>query len=415
MSFKLTLSSRFISIFSASSYFALSLTSLSLLPTVNAKDGGPLRELIAAGNFNLDPVSLITLFFDEPEKDLLTISGDLTLLSGFGLFVNPTTLWNEYRKLNPGEGLEYYNPTAKIRSYIESHQVNKFIIALGEGHRNCGVIVDLYSLQGNRKRLWWPARFSWEWWILRPLMLAALIVIAGISEDFWGIGAIGALLAGQFIAIFKSILDATKLPSEGQDKSIQHNIFFLSNNVCMIIRCRGRLFAECSSHLTSRTANPGIWKILTTITFLTGVLFVGFTTLNFKIAYLSAHAIQAVLISFAANELSETLGERTIVNRTYWEQADDPNPPLLPRRREAYVWACEVTGAGTEWLKEWDLAAGGVLEYVKNKVGKSERKYIVPERLDSTGDREKEPVTQNTRAASPPSQFDSLRKPPVAQ
>lgn len=356
------------------------LACLSWLPTVQAKDGAPLREIIS--DLDLDPVSLITLFFDEPEKELLDKSGDLTLLSGLGLFVNPSTLWNEYKTLLPGQGLEYYNPGKSIKSSIESHQVNTFIVTLGNGHRNKGLIVDLYALPG-RRSLWFPKDPSWEWWLLRPLMLAALIVIAGVSEDFWGIGAIGALLLGQFVAISKSVLDAKKLPQEGDNKEIQTNVFFLSNNVTMIVRCRGDLFRQGTSHLTSRTNDPVVWRIITTITFLAGILFVGFTELNFKIAYLSAHALQAILIAIASKQPVE---ERVIINRTVWEQTANKEAPKLERRREAYVWACKATGVmNTKWLQEWDLAAGPTLDWVNAQLanGTADR-YVIPQRKDAS-------------------------------
>src|SRR5579862_3125536 len=40
---------------------------------------------------SLDPVSLVTLFFDAAEKALIERSGDLTVTACVGLFVNPTT------------------------------------------------------------------------------------------------------------------------------------------------------------------------------------------------------------------------------------------------------------------------------------------------------------------------------------
>lgn len=109
-------------------------------------------------------------------------------------------------KLLPSQGLTYYNPQMEIRSTIENHQVNTFIAALGSEHRDCGITVNLLPLL-SRRSFWWPQSPTWEWWLLRPDMLIALVVIAAVSEDSWGIGAIMALLAGQIIAISRSIYD----------------------------------------------------------------------------------------------------------------------------------------------------------------------------------------------------------------
>ena len=363
----------------------------NILQAVHAKSHAVLPPIIS--EFSLDPVSLITLFFDEPEKELLNKSGDLTLLSGFGLFVNPSSLWNEYRILLPGQGLEYYNPGKHIRSTIENQQVNLFLTALGNGYKNRGIIIDLYPLTGQRS-LWWPKHLGWEWWLLRPLMLFALILIAGLSEDYWGIGAIVALLFGQLIAISISISDGISSLSvkskdedirnkDRKDPQLQYNVFFLHNNVTMIIRCPGDLFRRATSHFASRRDDPVFWKIITTITFLLGILLVGFTTLNFKIAYLTAHAVQAILIALASGR---PVDKNVIINRTQWEQTSDPNPKYINRRRVAYVWACQVMGVDdTEWLKDWDLARGPTLDYVNEqlkKVASGKEMYVAPIRRD---------------------------------
>lgn len=91
------------------------------------------------------------------------------------------------------------------------------------------------------------------------------------------------------------------------------------------------------SHLTSRTSDPVVFRIITAITFLLGILFVGFTTLNFKTAYLAAHGVQAVLLAFASQRPVE---DNVIINRTIWESGSKVKHVLIRRIDAAYVWVC---------------------------------------------------------------------------
>jgi hypothetical protein len=93
-----------------------------------------------------------------------------------------------------------------------------------------------------------------------------------------------------------------------------------------------------------------------------GILLVSFTGIDFKIAYLLVHAFQAILLGrdwIPSNSHA--------VNGVYWE-IDPTSKVPLHRRREAYVWATRRVGAGTQWLKDWDLAAGDTLAYVEKAV-----------------------------------------------
>ena len=89
---------------------------------------------------SFDPASLITLFFDSGEKDLVARSGDLNLLSWFDLFVNPSTVWCEYGAMYPDQGLRYYVPDSIFTSTIEVIPVHEFLLRLGPGRKNCGII-----------------------------------------------------------------------------------------------------------------------------------------------------------------------------------------------------------------------------------------------------------------------------------
>jgi hypothetical protein len=174
---------------------------MTVLP-VAAAASGPLKELQTA--VSLDPISLITLFFDSAEKDLLDRTGDMTLVSCIGLFVNPSTTWYHYHPPHALSGLRYYNPKAKITSIIEVLQVNSFLVALAAPLRETGVVVWVKPIP---RRLWWPQTFSFEWMVIRPLSLVLLLCVAGLSRDLLAIAAIGTLLLGQSIAIFKTVKD----------------------------------------------------------------------------------------------------------------------------------------------------------------------------------------------------------------
>jgi hypothetical protein len=175
---------------------------MTTLPVAAAAASGPLKEIQTT--VSLDPISLITLFFDSAEKDLLDRTGDMTLLSCFGLFVNPSTTWYHYHPPHALSGLRYYNPKAKITSTIEVLQVNSFLVALAAPLRETGVVVWVKPI---RRRLWWPQTFSFEWMVIRPLSLILLLCVAGLSGDLLAIAAIGTLLLGQSIAIFKTVKD----------------------------------------------------------------------------------------------------------------------------------------------------------------------------------------------------------------
>jgi hypothetical protein len=153
-------------------------------------------------NVSLDPVSLITLFFDDAEKDLVRRSGDLTLLSCLGLFVNPTTAWSEYGSLYPGQGVRYYNPRRQLTSTVEVTQVHNYITKLADDRENTGIIITLYP----RRRCIIP---TVEWLLIRPLILFSIIFIAAASLDYIALGAIGALLIGQAMVVICTVRDGT--------------------------------------------------------------------------------------------------------------------------------------------------------------------------------------------------------------
>jgi hypothetical protein len=61
-----------------------------------------------------------------------------------------------------------------------------------------------------------------------------------------------------------------------------------------------------------------------------------------------------------------TPSQSHVVNGAYWE-IDLASEVPLDRRREAYVWATRSAGVGTQWLEDWNLAAGDTLAYVEKK------------------------------------------------
>lgn len=314
----------------------------------------PLKEI--STSLSLDPLSLITLFFDSAEKDLLDRTGDMSLLTCFGLFVNPSTTWYHYHPPHAVSGLRYYNPRAKITSTIEVQQVNSYLVALASSLKEVGVVVWVKPMQ---RKLWWPTKFSFEWAIIRPCALAILVCVAGLSRDLMALSAIGALLLGQSVAIFKTVNDG-KVRSEGRIQGLQSNVFFMPNNVTLIVKCNGGLFVDAMA--SARPRHPTFLRTLTTLIFMGGILLVGFTGIDFKIAYLLVHASQAILLGrdWIPSKLHA-------VNGVYWE-IDTTSQEPLQRRREAYVWATRVMGVGTQWLKDWDLAAGDTLAYVNKTV-----------------------------------------------
>jgi hypothetical protein len=322
---------------------------MSVFPRVAA---APLQELNTS--VNLDPISLITLFFDSAEKDLLDRTGDMTLLACFGLFVNPSTTWYQYTPPHTASGLRYYNPREHITSMVEVQQVNSYLVSIASDLKDCGVVVWVKPL---RHKHWWPRVFSLEWMIIRPFALAVLICIAGLSRDLVAIGAIGTLLFGQAIAIFKSVYDG-KVRDQGSNMEEQMNVIFMPNNVTMVVKCHGLVFVRAMS--SARTHTPTLLRTLTTLIFMGGILLVGLTGINFKIAFLVMHAFQAALLGVAGWQSSKG----NVINGALWE-IDKTTTKSLKRRREAYVWATNLTGTGTQWLKDWQLAAGETLAWVE--------------------------------------------------
>jgi hypothetical protein len=173
------------------------------------------------------------------------------------------------------------------------------------------------------------------------------------------VSAICTLLLGQSIAIFKTVRDG-KVRTEGHIRGPQTNIFFMPDNVTFIVKCNGGLFVDAMS--SARPRHPTFLRTLTTLIFMGGIILVGFTGIDFKIAYLVVHACQAILLG------RDWLPSKSnIVNGVRWE-IDTTSKVPLSRRREAYVWATRMAGVGTQWLEEWNLAAGDTLAYVEKEV-----------------------------------------------
>jgi len=173
------------------------------------------------------------------------------------------------------------------------------------------------------------------------------------------ISAICALLLGQSIAIFKTVLDG-KVRTEGRIQGPQTNIFFMPDNVTFIVKCNGGLFVDAMA--SARPRHPTFLRTVTTLIFMGGIILVGFTGIDFKIAYLLVHAFQAILLGRDWRP-----SKSHVVNGVYWEM-DTANKVSLYRRREAYVWATRMAGVGTQWLEDWSLAAGETLAYVEKTV-----------------------------------------------
>ena len=114
----------------------------------------------------LDPLSLIILFFNSVEKDLLNWTGDMSLLTCFGLFVNLSTTWYHYHPPHSVSGLRYYNPRNNIASTVKVQQVNLYLIALASSYNNQGVVVQVKPIV---HKMWWPRQFSLEWVVIWPL------------------------------------------------------------------------------------------------------------------------------------------------------------------------------------------------------------------------------------------------------
>ena len=305
-----------------------------------------------SSDLSLDPVSLITLFFDSPEKELICRSPDLRLLSCFGLFANPTTAWGEYGTLRPGEGIRYYNPQRELTSTIEIAHVNDYLTRLSAGRKDVGITV---TLQLPRTK---SLRPSVNWAIVRPTILLAVLFIAAASLDYIALGALGALLFGQSIVIVKSVADGTPKAASGSTE--EKNVFFLSNNVTVIVKSYGNLFVDaCSTLKYNKEERPVLIEICATVIFMAGVLLVGIAGLNFKIAYLVGHVIQAILLALSSNR---PLGTQ-IRNCVLWEV--EKESVVLNRRRDAYLWATLETTGHTKWLVSHGLATEEVIQYVE--------------------------------------------------
>jgi hypothetical protein len=333
----------------------LSLVLVGTFPRVAAK--APLPEVNSS--VNLDPISLITLFFDSAEKDLLDRTGDMTLLACFGLFVNPSTTWYQYTPPHTASGLRYYNPRAHITSMVEVQQVNSYLISIASDLKDCGAVVWVKPLHHKH---WWPSSFSLEWMVIRPFALAVLVCITGLSRDLMALGAICTLLLGQAIAIVKTVFDGV-VRDRGPGSEEQTNIIFMPNNVTLIVKCHGSVFVKAMS--SSRSHHPSLLRTLTTLIFMGGILLVGLTGINFKIAFLAIHAFQAVLLGVAGSIRKFSKGH--VINGAFWE-VDTGVTKTLKRRREAYVWATKMAGMGTQWLTDWQLAAGETLAWVEKEI-----------------------------------------------
>ena len=324
----------------------------------------PLQNINSPLSF--DPVSLITLFFDSAEKDLVARSGDLNLLSWFGLFVNPSTVWCEYGSLYPDQGLRYYVPDAMITSTIEVAQVHEFLIRLAGGRKNCGMIV---RLEPSSQLSSWKSS-PWVW-MARPLLPCVLLIIAGLGLDFWALGAIGCLLLGQTIGIAQTRLDnlrhkrSSVVVDENQPEQV--SAFFLANNVTILVKSPGDLFRQgVSSIFCEKLEKPVVVEILTIIIFMAGVLMVGFSQINFKITYLVGHAVQAVVIAAVGN--GSKLNNCS-VNGVTWQVENHEEP--LERRRNAYIWVTKNTNRReVTWLKELIYNPSSLVELVREEVKK---------------------------------------------
>ena len=316
-----------------------------------------------SGSF--DPVSLITLFFDSAEKDLVARSGDLNLLSWFGLFVNPSTVWCEYGAMYPDQGLRYYVPDAMLTSTTEVAQVHEFLLRIAGGRKNCGIII---RLQPSSHLSSWKSS-SWVW-MARPLLPCILLIVAGLSLDFWAFGAMGCVLLGQTIAIAQTRLDHSRQKRspvvEDGNQPEQVSTFFLANNVTVLVKSSGDLFREgVSSIFCEKLEKPVVVEILTMLIFMAGVLMVGFSQINFKITYLLGHAVQAVVIALANGSKLSTCS----VNGVTWQVQNHEEP--LERRRNAYTWVTMNTNSReVAWLKELIYNPNSLVKLVQEEVEK---------------------------------------------
>ena len=305
-------------------------------------------------SISLDPVSLITLFLDDAEKDLMHRSGDMTWLCCFGLFANPTTAWIEYGTLPPGHGVRYYNPLRSLTSTIEVTHVNSFVTKLAGALENTALTVKLVHRHA-------PTVASAEWLIVRPFILSAIVIVVAMSWDYIAMAALISILVGQTIVVAVTIRDTTK-PVINTSEPIDKNVFFLANNVTVIIEAPAPLFIKaCSSKEYKKMERPTITQVFATLFFMMGVLLIGIAGLNAKVAYLVGHVVQAVLIALLSRR---PLKSRTL-NSVWWAIKEPPTAKSIKRRRDAFLWACENTTKDIEWLKAFNLADPDTLEFVR--------------------------------------------------
>ena len=313
---------------------------------------------------SLDPVSLITLFFDAPEKELMRRSGDMTWVCCLGLFVNPTTTWTEYGTLYPGQGVRYYNPERKLTSTIEVEQVHNYITRLADGRKEIGITVTLHPRST-------PRLLSVDWVLIRPLALFCIAFVAIASLDYLAIGALCSLLIGQAIVVIYTIKQ--RVPKfVDQARLREHNVFFLANNVTVLVKSNGLFVQTCSSSGYTKAEKPVAVETISTLIFMTGILLLSTATLNSKLAYLLGHALQAILLAFHS---SSAVSTRTLNNVTW--RLEPTVKKGLKRRRHAYVWITRETTGNTDWLRLYDLATAEVLEYVETEIRRRIESYNV--------------------------------------
>ena len=313
---------------------------------------------------SFNPVSLITLFFDSAEKDLVARSGDLNLLSWFGLFVNPSTVCCDYGTMYPDQGLRHYVPDAMLTSTIEVAQVHEFLLRLAGGRKNCGIII---RLQPSSQLSSWKSS-PWVW-MERPLLPCVLLIIAALSLDFWAFVAIGCLLLGQKIGIARTRLESLRQKRNSVVKDENHQpeqvtAFFSANNVTILVRSPEDLFRQgVSSIFCDILEKPVFVEMLTVLIFMPGLLMVGFLHINFKATFLLGHAVQAVVIALAKGSKLNLCS----VNGVTWQVENHEEP--LGRRRNAYIWVTRNTNRReVAWLKELIYNPNSLVELVRKEV-----------------------------------------------
>jgi hypothetical protein len=312
-------------------------------------------------SISLDPISLITLFLDDAEKDLMYRSGDMTWLCCFGLFANPTTAWIEYGTLPPGYGVRYYNPLRGLTSTIEVAHVNRFVTKLAGGLENAGLIVKLLPRRASTVS-------SPEWVIVRPFILVAIVVVVAMSSDYIAMTALISILVGQTIVVAVTIRDRTKFVNSCTSEPMDSNVIFLANNVTVIVKSPAPMFIKaCSSKEYKKMERPTVFQVFATLMFMIGILLIGIAGINAKVAYLVGHVVQAVLIALLNKR---PLKSRTL-NSVWWEINKPLSGRSIKRRRDAYVWACENTTGDVEWLKAFNLADPDTLEFIQAHLGAS--------------------------------------------